>query len=75
MTQIKNGKRLILRIHQVKEVVLKQGYLIVLQMLLQQHPVSPQDKIAPGRRQRLQMILKRFPPDAAAPFPEFADAP
>jgi len=42
---------------------------------LQQHPVSPQDKIAPGRRQRLQMILKRFPPDAAAPFPEFADAP
>ena len=30
---------------------------------LQQHKVSPQDKIAPGRRQRLQMILDRFSSD------------
>jgi arylsulfatase A-like enzyme len=37
----------------------------------QQHKVSPLDKIAPGRRQRLQMILNRFPPNAPAPFPEF----
>ena len=35
----------------------------------QERPVSPLDKIAPGRRQRLQMILDRFPPDAAPPFP------
>jgi hypothetical protein len=40
---------------------------------LQQHTVSPLDTIAPGRRQRLQMILKRFPPNAPAPFPELAD--
>ena len=40
---------------------------------LQQHTVSPLDKIAPGRRQRLQMILKRFPPNAPAPFRELAD--
>lgn len=38
---------------------------------LQQHQVSPLDKIAPGRRDRLQMILKRFPANAPAPFPEF----
>jgi arylsulfatase A-like enzyme len=38
---------------------------------LQQSEVSPLDKIAPGRRQRLEMILKRFPKDAPAPFPEF----
>ena len=38
---------------------------------LQQQKVSPQDKIAPGRRQRLQMILKRFPANAPALFPEF----
>ncbi len=37
---------------------------------LQQKEVSPLDKIAPGRRQRLQMILDRFPPDIASPFPE-----
>ena len=34
---------------------------------LQQAEVSPLDKIAPGRRQRLEMILKRFPPDAVEP--------
>ena len=39
---------------------------------LQEHKVSPLDKIAPGRRQRLQMILDRFPEDADAPFPGFA---
>lgn len=39
----------------------------------QEDEVSPLDKIAPGRRQRLQMILDRFPKDAAAPFPEFAE--
>jgi arylsulfatase A len=38
----------------------------------QEHEVSPLDKIAPGRRKRLQAILDRFPKDAAAPFPEFA---
>ncbi len=38
----------------------------------QEHEVSPLDKIAPGRRQRLQMILDRFPDDAVAPFAEFA---
>ena len=40
---------------------------------LQQRRVSPLDKIAPGRRQRLQMILDRFPRNSEAPFPEFAD--
>ena len=35
---------------------------------MQQQEVSPLDKIAPGRRQRLQMILDRFPEDAASPF-------
>jgi len=35
---------------------------------LQQSEVSPLDKIAPGRRQRLEMILKRFPKDAPVPF-------
>ena len=34
---------------------------------LQQKKVSPLDKIAPGRRQRLQMILDRFPEDAKYP--------
>ena len=37
----------------------------------QERKVNPQDKIAPGRRQRLQMILDRFPKNAPAPFPEF----
>ena len=37
----------------------------------QEQEVSPLDKIAPSRRQRLQMILDRFPKDAPAPFPEF----
>jgi len=37
----------------------------------QEQKVSPQDKIAPGRRQRLQMILDRFPKNAPAPFLEF----
>ena len=36
---------------------------------LQLSKVSPLDKIAPGRRQRLEAILNRFPKDAAAPFP------
>ena len=40
---------------------------------LQQKKVSPLDKIAPGRRQRLEMILKRFPSDSEAPFPEYAE--
>jgi hypothetical protein len=31
---------------------------------LQQNEVSPLDKIAPGRRQRLELILNRFPEDA-----------
>ena len=35
---------------------------------LQEQEISPLDKIAPGRRQRLQMILDRFPKDAASPF-------
>ncbi|MGI9472857.1 MAG: sulfatase-like hydrolase/transferase [Rubripirellula sp.] len=35
---------------------------------LQQHEVSTLDKIAPGRRQRLEMILERFPKNAAEPF-------
>jgi hypothetical protein len=39
---------------------------------LQQSEVSPLDKQAPARRQRLQMILDRFPDDAKAPFPGFA---
>ena len=39
----------------------------------QEQEVSPLDKIAPGRRQRLQMILDRFPGNAPAPFPEFKD--
>ena len=34
---------------------------------LQQKRVSPLDKIAPGRRQRLQMILDRFPADSQHP--------
>ena len=38
---------------------------------LQLEKVNPLDKIAPGRRQRLEMILKRFPTNAPAPFPEF----
>jgi arylsulfatase A-like enzyme len=38
----------------------------------QEHEVSPLDKIAPGRRQRLQMIFDRFPKNAKAPFAEFA---
>jgi len=38
----------------------------------QQHKVNPQDKIAPGRTQRLQMLLERFPKNSEAPFPEFA---
>jgi arylsulfatase A-like enzyme len=37
----------------------------------QENEVSPLDKIAPGRRQRLQMILDRFPQNAEAPFAEF----
>ncbi|MCP4847133.1 MAG: sulfatase-like hydrolase/transferase [Verrucomicrobiaceae bacterium] len=37
----------------------------------QEEKVNPLDKIAPGRRQRLQMILDRFPKNAPAPFPEF----
>ena len=37
----------------------------------QERKVNPLDKIAPGRRQRLQMILDRFPQNAEAPFPEF----
>ncbi|MEO1826445.1 MAG: sulfatase-like hydrolase/transferase [Roseibacillus sp.] len=37
----------------------------------QEQEVSPLDKIAPGRRQRLQMILDRFPGNAPPPFPEF----
>ena len=42
----------------------------LLQDPLQQSTVSPLDKIAPGRRQRLEMILKRFPADAPAPYVE-----
>ncbi|MBM83475.1 MAG: hypothetical protein CMJ78_23190 [Planctomycetaceae bacterium] len=34
---------------------------------LQEHKVSPQDKIAPGRRQRLQMILDRLQKTASSP--------
>ena len=37
---------------------------------LQQQKVSPLDKIAPGRRQRLQMILDRFPGETGGPPPE-----
>lgn len=33
----------------------------------QERPVSKLDKIAPGRRQRLQMILDRFPDDGPSP--------
>ena len=40
---------------------------------LQQTAVSPLDKIAPGRRERLEMILKRFPQNAPGPFPEFEE--
>ena len=40
---------------------------------LQQKKVSPLDKIAPGRRQRLEAILNRFPSDGPAPFPEYED--
>ena len=40
---------------------------------LQQTEVSPLDKIAPGRRERLEMILKRFPQNAPSPFPEFEE--
>ncbi|MEC8778194.1 MAG: sulfatase-like hydrolase/transferase, partial [Verrucomicrobiota bacterium] len=38
---------------------------------LQERPVSKLDKIAPGRRQRLQMILERFPENATSPVGEF----
>jgi arylsulfatase A-like enzyme len=37
----------------------------------QEQKVNPLDKIAPGRRQRLQMILDRFSKNAPPPFPEF----
>ena len=37
----------------------------------QERPVSKLDKIAPGRRQRLQMILERFPENATSPVGEF----
>lgn len=43
----------------------------LLQDPRQEQKVNPLDKIAPGRRQRLQMILDRFPKNAPAPFPEF----
>ena len=36
----------------------------------QEQEVSPLDKIAPGRRQRLQMILDRFPKSTEPPFPD-----
>ena len=39
---------------------------------LQQDEVNPLDKIAPGRRQRLQIILDRFPNNAASPFPAYS---
>jgi arylsulfatase A-like enzyme len=39
----------------------------------QQHEVSKLDKQAPHRRQRLQMIIERFPENAKAPFPAFAE--
>ncbi len=39
---------------------------------LQRSEVSSLDKIAPGRRQRLEMLLKRFPKDGPAPFPAYA---
>lgn len=39
----------------------------------QEQEVSPLDKIAPGRRQRLEMILKRFPRNAQEPFPGFQE--
>ena len=38
---------------------------------LQRNEVSPLDKIAPGRRQRLKAILNRFPKDGPAPFPAY----
>lgn len=41
----------------------------------QERPVNKQDKIAPGRRQRLQMILDRFPENAPPPFPELKGGP
>lgn len=44
----------------------------------QQRDVSPLDKIAPGRRQRLEMILNRFPqssPVEAAPNPDQTHSP
>ncbi|MED5586411.1 MAG: sulfatase-like hydrolase/transferase [Verrucomicrobiota bacterium] len=43
----------------------------LLQDPRQEQKVNPLDKIAPGRRKRLQMILDRFPKNAPAPFPEF----
>lgn len=39
----------------------------------QEREVSPLDKIAPGRRQRLQMILDRFPKNTTPPFLELKD--
>ena len=39
---------------------------------LQQNKVSSLDKIAPGRRQRLQMLMDRLPEDADSPFPEYS---
>jgi len=41
----------------------------------QQQEINPLDKIAPGRRQRLQMIMDRFPEDAAGPFPQAIQNP
>jgi hypothetical protein len=38
---------------------------------LQRNEVSPLDKNAPGRWQRLEAILDRFPKDTPAPFPEY----
>jgi hypothetical protein len=40
----------------------------LLQDPRQERAVNPQDKIAPGRQKRLQMIFDRFPEDAGAPF-------
>ena len=47
------------------------GFHDLLKDPLQKHEVSPLDKIAPGRKQRLEMILKRFPTNGPAPFPEY----
>ena len=41
----------------------------------QQQEINPLDKIAPGRRQRLQMIMDRFPKDAAGPCPQAIQNP